>query len=81
MKRNPLHFTLGAALWLMLYTPLAHAIHYEEWSAAVFTWEELTDPLISGPEADADRDGRSNFVEFVLNSAPKAAGSGSDVAA
>lgn len=69
-----MHCTLGLALWLLLGIPSAQALTYEEWSALVFTTEELADPAISGPEADADGDGRRNFLEFTLASAPKAAG-------
>lgn len=79
MRRNPVHITLGAALWLLLGIPLTHAITYEDWSAVVFTPAELADPGFSGANADADGDGRSNFLEFTLASAPRVAGTVGDV--
>lgn len=38
-----------------------------------FTLEELTDPKLSGEDADFDHDRHVNFVEYVLNRDPKVA--------
>lgn len=44
------------------------------WRAQNFTADELANPAISGPDADPDRDGRSNLLEYALGSSPKLAG-------
>jgi hypothetical protein len=44
---------------------------FEEWQTANFTPAELTDPLISGPLADADLDSLSNFLEYGMGLDPK----------
>ena len=36
----------------------------------IFTAAELADPLISGPNANQDHDGLTNFAEFALGTAP-----------
>jgi len=41
------------------------------WQRAVFTAEELADPLVSGPAADPDRDGMNNEHEYVFGTRPK----------
>lgn len=41
-------------------------INFRDWQADTFTAAELADPLISGPNADLDSDGLSNFAEFAL---------------
>ncbi len=46
------------------------ALTFLGWRALNFTAAELADPLISGPDADLDQDGRSNFFEFALGTAP-----------
>ena len=38
---------------------------YNLWANSVFTYEELMNPLISGPSADPDNDGLTNFEEFL----------------
>jgi hypothetical protein len=43
----------------------------ETWIKANFEESEIANPLISGPEADADEDGLSNKKEFILGSNPK----------
>lgn len=43
---------------------------FASWQRQVFTSAELSDPAISGPGADPDRDGWSNFLEFALGSIP-----------
>jgi ELWxxDGT repeat protein len=42
----------------------------EEWTRLHFTPEQLADPLISGPAADADGDGVSNALEFLFGRLP-----------
>jgi len=44
---------------------------FEEWQAANFTPAELTDPLISGPLADADLDSLSNLLEYGMGLDPR----------
>ncbi|MCP4846798.1 MAG: hypothetical protein GY899_02490 [Verrucomicrobiaceae bacterium] len=41
-------------------------INFTTWQADTFTAAELDDPLVSGPDADLDGDGLSNFAEFAL---------------
>ncbi|MEO5915177.1 MAG: lamin tail domain-containing protein [Luteolibacter sp.] len=41
------------------------------WVQTKFTPAEQVDPAISGPNADPDGDGRSNFLEFALATSPK----------
>ena len=43
---------------------------FADWQGWNFTSEELEDPLISGPNADQEGDGRTNFAEFALGTAP-----------
>ncbi len=43
----------------------------ESFFAGVFTADELADPSISGPHADADGDGWSNLFEFLFGFSPK----------
>ncbi len=45
---------------------------FELWKTTHFTPAELTDPLLSGNNADFDRDGRSNFLEYALGNNPRA---------
>jgi len=47
-------------------TPMDFAI----WQSWNFNPAELADPLISGPHADQDGDGWSNFTEFALGTPP-----------
>jgi hypothetical protein len=44
---------------------------FASWRASKFTTIELADPGISGPNADADKDGISNAVEYALGLEPK----------
>lgn len=48
---------------------------YDEWAAAHFTAGELVDPLVSGPDADPDKDGHKNLDEYHSGSLPKHPGS------
>lgn len=43
---------------------------WEEWRAANFNSTELADPLVSGPDADKDRDGIVNLLEFATATNP-----------
>lgn len=45
---------------------------YTTWQSGVFTAEQLTDPAISGDDADFDNDGIDNLLEFILGSSPSA---------
>jgi len=42
-----------------------------DWRELFFTPEEIADPLISGPGADADSDGFGNLAEYVLGTDPR----------
>lgn len=52
-------------------TVTIHDSPYGVWNIAHFTLEELTDPTLSGLDADFDHDGRVNFVEYAANLNPK----------
>lgn len=43
---------------------------HDEWTRLHFTPQQLADPLVSGPAADADGDGVSNALEFVFGRLP-----------
>lgn len=43
---------------------------FTKWRNACFTAVQLADPSVSGPEADPDRDGLTNFQEYAFGSAP-----------
>ncbi len=43
---------------------------YAWWRSQQFPPEQQLDPLVSGPEADPDGDGRPNFMEFALLGSP-----------
>ncbi|MBL47747.1 MAG: hypothetical protein CMP28_02215 [Roseibacillus sp.] len=45
-------------------------LNFADWQGLNFTAEELENTMISGPDADQDSDGRSNFFEFALGDAP-----------
>lgn len=49
-----------------IMTPNAHL----DWATRYFNPEQLQDPLISGPDADPDRDGVPNRIERELNLSP-----------
>ena len=46
---------------------------FASWQQGVFTGAELLNPAISGPKADADRDGRPNLLEYALGTDPRSA--------
>lgn len=48
---------------------------YSDWALSRFTIEEQADPLVSGPDADTDDDGQSNWFEYFSGSEPTLAGS------
>ena len=43
---------------------------YAIWQAANFTPAQVADPLISGPDADPDKDGLNNLIEFAFGLHP-----------
>ena len=47
-------------------TPGRAPATFEGWRQLEFTAAQLADPSISGPDADPDGDGRSNFAEWAL---------------
>lgn len=50
---------------------LAVSLTFEDWKQDEFTEVEQADPLISGADADPDRDGIENFLEYALGLSPK----------
>jgi hypothetical protein len=44
---------------------------YAEWKCSRFTFDEQSNPLISGPLADPDRDGIPNEIEYFFATEPK----------
>jgi len=46
---------------------------FNSWRTSQFTTAELADSAISGPLSDADKDGRSNLLEYALGLNPKIA--------
>lgn len=50
---------------------VVESIPPSDWRAAYFSEAELLDPTISGPLADADRDGVGNLLEHVFGTDPR----------
>lgn len=48
---------------------------YDVWAGQNFTPAQLSNPAISGPSADADGDGRTNWEEFMAGTNPNSAAS------
>jgi len=46
-------------------------ITFEAWRNREFTVADLSDPSVSGPTSDPDRDGRPNLLEYAFNLKPK----------
>ncbi len=51
---------------------------YAGWLNSHFSPSEIADPLISGPNADANGDGRSNFHHYAFGTDPRATSGASD---
>ena len=47
---------------------------WDEWRAKAFNTTQLADPAVSGPNADPDKDGMVNLIEFALGGHPLIAG-------
>jgi hypothetical protein len=54
-------------------TVIIHDSPYGMWTISHFTLEELTEPAISGENADPDHDGLANLVEYASNLDPNVA--------
>ena len=54
--------------------------YWNQWRAANFTPGEMSQPLVSGPDADPDGDGRRNLMEYACNRPPKLADPGGELA-
>lgn len=54
---------------------------YPAWQASAFLALELADPAVSGDEADPDRDGLKNVIEFAFGTNPKLANLSLSIAA
>ena len=52
--------------------------YWNQWRAAQFTPGELSQPLISGPDADPDLEGRRNLLEYAHHRPPKLADAGGE---
>lgn len=51
------------------------SLSYPSWKTLHFSEEDLTDPLVSGDDADSNRNGIPNRLEYIHGSAPKDSGS------
>ncbi len=70
---EPVHGSPGAANSAVVLQ------QYEGWLNQHFTEAEINDPLISGPEADANGDGLPNFYHYAFGTDPRATGGSADV--
>ena len=43
---------------------------YNDWKSLHFKGEEISDPSVSGPSVDPDKDGLNNFAEYALGTVP-----------
>jgi hypothetical protein len=57
-------------------TVTIHDSPFGAWNVLHFTLEELTDPILSGLDADFDNDGRVNLAEYAADLDPKSVDSG-----
>lgn len=63
---------LTAAIVVTCASVRAHAqLQFEQWKSLQFTPVENSDPLVSGPTADPDRDSIRNLLEYGLAGDPK----------
>jgi|GEM_PF-472866 len=69
---EPLHGSPGAANSTVVLQ------QYEGWLNRHFSEAEIGDPLISGPDADANGDGRSNFYHYAFGTDARATGNIAD---
>jgi len=54
-------------------------LSFELWLEGCFTQAQMNDPMITGPDADPDGDGRGNLFEFTQGTSPKVADFAPDV--
>ncbi|MFM2169755.1 MAG: hypothetical protein RIS79_4126 [Verrucomicrobiota bacterium] len=59
--------------WSTTETPVLIRVEtpHDEWTQLHFAPTQLVDPLVSGPQADADGDGTSNALEFLFGRLPQ----------
>lgn len=58
------------ALLLSLLIPSLHAGTFATWADDEFDSAEMNDRAVSGPNADPDKDGMSNLLEYALGTDP-----------
>jgi hypothetical protein len=59
---------------LVSETVSIHDTPFDAWRRSRFSQEQLEDPEVSGPDADPDKDGTSNVLEFFAGGDPLTAG-------
>jgi hypothetical protein len=59
--------------WSVMHTAILIRVEtpHDEWTRLHFSSAEIADPLVSGPQADADGDGVGNALEFVFGRHPR----------